>query len=202
VGNQLCGTKLIRKCLNAEFLQEDAQLLNNFCQLSGDSYLYIKAAENAKIPFNNAVERLASDPNVSNDAKKRWGRKPKELPTAPLTFLEHLAWLFLRIFCACQSCRKGYEMDDDDRNDVQIAQTIQIKSQDARSRRMEMNVIFFLVFLVSLSPIWIVYWPIYIVSMKMLVLIFMSCIASTNKRMSLQFNFMWGDHATKDLLRG
>jgi len=63
--------KQIRKCLNAQFLQEDAQLLYNVYQLSGESYpFYKKAAENAKIPFNNAVERLASDPYVSNDANK------------------------------------------------------------------------------------------------------------------------------------
>ena len=165
--------KQIKKCLNAEFLQEDAQLLNNFCQLSGEYHpFYKKAAENAKISFNNAVERLASDPNVPNDAKKAWrlrGReKSDELPTAPLTFLEHLAWLFLRIFCACQSCRKGYELDNGDRNgnDVQTIQRVEIKSQDARSRRMEMNAFFFSLFLVSLFPIWIVYWPIYLVSTK------------------------------------
>jgi hypothetical protein len=88
--------KLIRKCLNAEFLREDAGLLYDVCQLSFDPF-YKEAAENAKIPFNNAVERLASDPNVSNDAKKAWrlrGREMSEelrLRTAPLTFLEHLA---------------------------------------------------------------------------------------------------------------
>jgi hypothetical protein len=69
--------KQIKKCLNAEFLQGDAQLLNIFCQLSGESYLYSKAAENAKIPFNKAVERLASDPYVSSDAKKAWGGKQR-----------------------------------------------------------------------------------------------------------------------------
>jgi len=160
--------KQIKKCLKAEFLKEDAQLLYDVCQLSGESYpFYMKAAENAKIPFNNAVERLASDPNVPNDAKKAWREKSEELPTAPLTFLEHLAWLFLCIFCACQICRKGHEMDNDDRNDVHIKR-IQIKSQDARSRRMETNAIFFFVFLVLLSPIWIVYWPIYLVRARCL----------------------------------
>jgi hypothetical protein len=192
--------KQIKKCLNANFLQEDAQLLNNFCQLYGKSYLYSKAAENAKIPFNKAVERLASDPNVSKDAKKAWREKSEELPTAPMTFLEHLAWLFLCIFCPCQSCRKGYELDNDDNNgnDEKTVLVIQIKSQDARSRRMEMNATFFSVFLVSFSLIWFVYWPIYLVSTKMLVLIL--CIPFTNKRMSL--HFMWGDHATKELLQG
>jgi len=162
--------KQIQKCLKAEFLQEDALLLYNIYQLSGESLhpLYRKAAKNAKEPFNKAVEKLASDPYVLNDAKKAWREKlERQPPTTSLTFLEHLAWLFLRIFCACQSCRKGYELKNDPRNvdDVHI-QRAQIKSQDARSRRMEMNAIFFLVFLVSLSPIWIAYWPIYLVSRK------------------------------------
>eukprot|EP00984_Skeletonema_dohrnii_P009917 scaffold3819_cov98-Skeletonema_dohrnii-CCMP3373.AAC.4 len=152
--------KQTKKCLYAEFLLADAQILHNVCQLSDkcESYPYRKAIENAEIPFNNAVERLASDPNVLNDAKKAWREKSQELPTAPLplTFLEHLAWLFLRIFCACQSCRKGYEVGSDDRygDDVQTIQRIEIKSQDTRSRRMETNAIFFLIFLVTLSPIW------------------------------------------------
>jgi len=189
--------KQIKKCLNAKFLQEDAQLLYDVIQLSSESYpFYRKAAENAKIPFNNAVERLASDPYVPNDAKKRWGEKPKELPTAPLTFLEHLAWLFLRIFCACQFCRKGYELDSGDRNVAHIQ-----RIQDARSRCMQTIAIFFLVFLVSLSPIWIVYWPIYLVSMNMLVLYSCHVLLSTHRRMSCHFNFMWCDHATKDLLQ-
>jgi len=155
----------IRKCLEAEFLQEDALLLYNIYQLSG---LYMKAAENAKEPFNKAVEKLALHPYVLNDAKKAWREKLEgPPPTTSLTFLEHLAWLFLRIFCACQSCRKGYELENDPRNVNDVhAQRAQIKSQDARSRRMEMNAIFFLVFLVLLSPIWIAYWPIYLVSRK------------------------------------
>eukprot|EP00984_Skeletonema_dohrnii_P020763 scaffold10195_cov70-Skeletonema_dohrnii-CCMP3373.AAC.3 len=133
--------KQIKKCLEAEFLQEDALLLYNVYQLSGQSLhpLYRKAAENAKKPFNIAVERLASDPYVLNDAKKAWREKSEGAPpTTSLTFLEHLAWLFLRILCACQSCRKGYELESDPRNanDVHIQRT-QIKSQDARSRRME-----------------------------------------------------------------
>ena len=161
--------KQIKKCLKAEFLQEDAQLLYNVYQLSGESRhpFYRKAAENAKIPFNNAVNRLASDPYALNDAKKAWMEMSEELPTSPLTFLEHLACLFLRIFCVCQP--KWYELENDDRNvdNVRI-QRIQIKFQDARSRRMEMNAIFFSLFLLSLSPIWFVYWPIYLVSNKML----------------------------------
>ena len=171
--------KQTKKCLYAEFLQEDAQILYNVCQLSGASYHHTKAAKYAQIPFNNAVERLASDPYVLNDAKNAWREKSQEQSTAtaplPLPFLEHLAWLFLRIFCACQSCRKRYEdeVGNDDRygDDVQKIQRIEIKSQDARSRRMETNAIFFLIFLVSLSPIWIVYWPIYLVRTKMLLLV-------------------------------
>eukprot|EP00985_Skeletonema_marinoi_P030449 scaffold32132_cov66-Skeletonema_marinoi.AAC.1 len=140
--------KQILKCLEAEFLQEDALLLYNIYQLSRKSLhpLYRKEAENAKEPFNKAVEKLASNPYVLNDAKKAWREKlERQPPTTSLTFLEHLAWLFLRIFCACQSCRKGYELKNDPRNvdDVHI-QRAQIKSQDARSRRMEMNAIFFL----------------------------------------------------------
>jgi len=162
--------KQIKKCLQAAFLQEDALLLYNIYQLSGESFhsLFRQAAENAKEPFNKAVEKLASHPYVSNDAKKAWREKLEgPPPTTSLTFLEHLAWLFLRIFCACQSCR-GYELElprNVNVDDVHI-QRAQIKSQDARSRRMEMNAIFFLVFLVSLSPIWIAYWPIYLVSRK------------------------------------
>ena len=168
-----------KKCLKAEFLQADAQILHNVCKLFGASYHHTKARENAKIPFNNAVEKLVSDPYVLNDTKKAWREKSQELPTdtapLPLTFLEHLAWLFLRIFCACQSCRKGYEdeVGNNDRyaDDVQTIQRIEIKSQDARSRRMQTNAIFFLIFLVTLSPIWIVYWPIYLVRTKMLLLV-------------------------------
>ena len=171
--------KQIQKCLKAEFLQEDALLLYNIYQLSGESLhpLYRKAAKNAKEPFNKAVEKLASDPYVLNDAKKAWREKSQEQPTAPLplTFLEHLAWLFLRIFCACQSCRKRYEdeVGNNDRyaDDVQTIQRIEIKSQDTRSRRMQTSAIFFLIFLVTLSPIWIVYWPIYLVRTKMLLLV-------------------------------
>eukprot|EP00984_Skeletonema_dohrnii_P014031 scaffold5864_cov93-Skeletonema_dohrnii-CCMP3373.AAC.9 len=162
--------KQTKKCLYAEFLQADAQSLHNVCQLSGASYYHRKAAKYAKIPFNNAVEKLVSDPYVLNDAKKAWREKSQELPTdtapLPLTFLEHLAGLFLRIFCAHQSCRERYEdeVGNDDRygDDVQTIQRIEIKSQDARSRRMETNAIFFLIFLITLSPIWIVYWPIYL----------------------------------------
>eukprot|EP00985_Skeletonema_marinoi_P019259 scaffold10974_cov154-Skeletonema_marinoi.AAC.8 len=139
--------KQIQKCLQAEFFQEDALLLYNIYQLSGESLhpLLRKAAKNAEKPFNNAVERLASDPYVLNDAKEAWREKSEgPPPTTSLTFLEHLAWLFLRIFCACQSCREGYELENVPRNvdDVHI-QRAQIKSQDARSRRMEMNAIFF-----------------------------------------------------------
>jgi hypothetical protein len=113
-----------------------------------------KAAENKiPIPFNNAdAERTASDPNVSNVANKtwmlRWREKSKELRTAPLTFLEHLVCLFLRM---CQSCRKEYELDNDDRN----GNDVQTRIQDARSRRMEMNAFFFSLFLVSLFGLFI-----------------------------------------------
>jgi len=112
---------------------------------------------------------LTSDPNVLNESKIAWREKSKSIEpptrTVPLTFMEHLAWLFLRILCASQSCKKGYEQDNDDRNDVNI-QRIRIKSQDARSTRMETNAIFFLVFLVSFSPICIVYWLIYWLQQK------------------------------------
>ena len=162
-------------------------------------------------PFINAVDKLASDPYVSNDAKKVWREKSQELPTTtaplPLKFLEHLAWLFLRIFCVCQSCRKRYEdkVGNDDRNgDYETIQRIEIKSQDTRSRRMKTNTIFFLIFLVSLSPIWIIYWSIYLVrpQMVVLVLIFMySFYLQKNVSIALYVG-LWGDHATKDLLQG
>ena len=106
--------KQIRKCLLAEFLEEDALLLYNIYQLSGESFhpLLRQAAENAKEPFNKAVEKLASYPYVLNIEKKAWREKSEgPPPTTSLTFLEHLAWLFLRIFCACQSCREGYELN-------------------------------------------------------------------------------------------
>ena len=169
---------LTKKFLEAEFLQADAQMLHNVCQLSGTHHRR-KAAKYAKKPFINVVKRLVSDPYVLNDAKKAWREKSQELaPTAPLPlplpFLQHLAWLFLRIFCVCQSCRKRYEdkVGNDDRNgDYETIQRIEIKSQDARSRRMEANTIFFLIFLVTLSPIWIFYWSIYLVRTQMIVLV-------------------------------
>ena len=157
---------LTKKFLEAEFLQADAQMLHNVCQLSGTSY-HRKAAKYAKEPCINAVERLVSDPYVLNDVKKAWRQTTATAQTTaplPLTFLEHLVWLFLCIFCACQSFRKGYE---DEVGDDEIIQRI----EDARSRRMETNAIFFSIFLVTLSPLWIVYWPIYLVRTQMIVLV-------------------------------
>lgn len=143
---------------------------------------------------------LTSDPNVLNESKIAWREKSKSIEpptrTVPLTFMEHLAWLFLRILCASQSCKKGYEQDNDDRNDVNI-QRIRIKSQDARSTRMETNAIFFLVFLVSFSPIWIVYWLIYWVRRRCLY--WYPCIPFTNRRVSVATYTV--PVATKDLLQ-
>ena len=160
--------KQIKKRLNAEFLEDDTLKLYNVEQLSNESHpLYKKAGENAEIPFKNAVKRLLSDPYALNDAKKVWRTREKLEKLPPLSFLEHLACLFLLFLCGWQSC-KEHKLDIDERhvNDVNI-QRILMKSQDARSRRMERNAILFLVFLVSLSPIWVLYWPIYLVSTKM-----------------------------------
>ncbi len=198
--------KQIIKCLHAEFLEDDTQELYNVEQLSNESHplfkkaVYREAGENAKTPFNNAVKRLLLDPYTSNVTRKTWeaARDKDELLTAPLTFLEHLACLFINFRCCfCQSCAGEDELDNDDSqvNDDYI-QRIQTKSQDARSRHMEMNAIFFLAFLFSLSPIWIVYWPIYfLVSTNMLnwysLFSFITCVLKMNDLV------LWGDDTTQ-----
>lgn len=156
----------MKKCLNAEFREADTQELHNLYQLSDESHpllkkaAYMKAAENAEIPFKNAADRLVSDPYVLNDTKKAWegmrGRSNEgELLTAQLTFLEHLACLFIHLFNCC--------LDSDDRyvhihnNDAQI-QRIQIRSEDARSRRIETNALIFFVTLPLYLLIYLVKW--------------------------------------------
>ncbi len=165
--------KQIKKCLRAEFLEADTLLLYKAYKLFGKSILYKEAAENAKIPFKNAVERLISDPYVLHDTKEAWRGREKfeERPIAPLTYLEHIACLFLYL-CICRSCEREYLLENDDIQVNDVHSQNRIRSQHARSRRMETNAICCLVFLLSLSPIWILYWPIYFLVRGCLKLLF------------------------------
>ena len=182
--------KQIKKCLRAEFLEGDTLLLYKAYKLFGKSILYKEAAENAKIPFKNAVERLISDPYVLHDTKGAWRGREKfeERPIAPLTYLEHLVCLFLYL-CICRSCEREYVLENDDIQVNDVHSQNRIRSQYARSRRMETNAIFCLVFLVSLSPIWILYWPIYIYFLvrRCLKLLFIVHSFFTNRRMYIHF---------------